>query len=161
MTGMEPKKAEIIRSWEIVFPNDANPHGTMFGGKLMAIMDKIAGIAAARYACRSVVTASTEAIVFKRPVKVGDRIQTIARVVYVGTTSMSIKVDVYAENPREGTRVHCTTARFNFVALDQEGKPTPVPPLLIETDEERKEYELAKFVKQQALERKKKIEEIR
>lgn len=157
---MKPKKAETIRSWEIVFPNDANPHGTMFGGKLMAIMDKIAGIAAARYACTSVVTASTEGIVFKRPVRVGDRIQTIARVVYVGRTSLIIKVDVHAENPIEGTRVHCTTARFNFVALDENGKPTPVPPLLVETDEERKEYHLAEFVKQQALERKKKIQEI-
>ena len=161
MNEQKSKKAETIRSWEIVFPNDANPHGTMFGGKLMAIMDKIAAIAAARYAGTSVVTVSTEGIVFKKPVRVGDRIQTFARVVYVGKTSMVVKVDVYAESPPTDTRVHCTTARFNFVALDGEGKPTSVPSLLIETDEERREYALAEFVKQQALERKKKIEEIK
>jgi len=152
----EPKKSEVIRSWEIVFPNDANPHGTMFGGKLMAIMDKIAAIAASRYAGKSVVTASTEAIVFKRPVRVGYRIQIQSRVVWVGTTSMVVKVDVFAENPITCEQVHCTTARFNFVALDANDKPTPVPPLRVETADEKRQHELAEFVIKQALERKKK-----
>ena len=92
---VKPQKSEVVKSWEIVFPNDTNPHGTMFGGKMMAVMDKIAAIAAARYAERAVVTASTEAIIFKRPVKVGDRIQVLARVVWTGTTSMVVKVDVF------------------------------------------------------------------
>ncbi|MCB0288945.1 MAG: acyl-CoA thioesterase [Calditrichaeota bacterium] len=156
---MEPKKSEEIRSWEIVFPNDTNPHGTMFGGELMAIMDKIAAIAASRYAGRAVVTASTEGIIFKEPVRVGDRIQTFARVVWVGRTSMVVKVDVFAENPLTLNRIHCTTARFNFVALDRQGKPTPVPPLLVETDEEKRQHELAEFVINQALARKQKSRE--
>ena len=156
---MEPKKSEEIRSWEIVFPNDTNPHGTMFGGELMAIMDKIAAIAASRYAGRAVVTASTEGIIFKEPVRVGDRIQTFARVVWVGRTSMVVKVDVFAENPLPLNRIHCTTARFNFVALDRQGKPTPVPPLLVETDEEKRQHELAEFVINQALARKQKSRE--
>lgn len=153
---MTPRKSETVRSWELVFPNDTNPHGTMFGGKMMAIMDKIASIAAARYSECSVVTASTESIIFKRPVRVGDRINIQARVVWVGRSSMVVKVDVFSENPLSCQQVHCTTARFNFVALDENDQPTPVPPLLVETDEEKQEYELAEFVINQALERKKK-----
>jgi len=156
---MKPKRAETIRSWEIVFPNDANPVGTMFGGKLMAIMDKIAAIAASRYAEKIAVTASTEAMDFKCPVKVGDRIQTFARVVWVGRTSLVVKVDVYAENPLTRKREHTTTAHFNFVALDEKGKPAPVPPLLLETEEDRRDWEIAEIVKKKALERKERIRE--
>ncbi len=156
---MNMKKAETVRSWEICFPNDANPHGTMFGGKLMAIMDKIAAIAASRYAERLVVTVSTEAIAFKHPVRVGDRIQTIARVVWSGKTSLVVKVNVYAENPMHSKREHCTSAHFNFVALDKTDKPIQVPPLLVETEQEQRDYKVAEFVKTQALERKKKIAE--
>lgn len=157
---MQPRKSEIIRSWELVFPNDTNPIGTMFGGKVMAIMDKIAAIAAGRFSGTSVVTASTEAIVFKRPIKQGDRIQTIGQVVWVGKTSIVVKVDVHAESPRSGEYRHCTTAHFIFVALDLQGNPTSVPPLLVETEEEKRNYQVAEFVKQQALERKKKFKEI-
>ncbi len=159
--SMQPQKSEVVKSWEIVFPNDTNPHGTMFGGKMMAEMDKIAAIAAARYAEKAVVTASTEAIIFKRPVKVGDRIQVVAKVVWTGTTSMVVKVDVFSEDPINCQTQHCTTARFNFVALDEAGKPTPVPPLLVETDEEKRQHELAEFVIKQALERKKKAAEVK
>jgi acyl-CoA thioesterase YciA len=156
---MKPQRSQTVRSWELVFPNDANPHGTMFGGKLMSIMDITAGIAASRYSRNLVVTASTESIVFKNPVKIGDRIETLARVVCTGRTSLVIKVDVFSENPKDHTRQHCTTAHFNFVALDQEGKPTPVPPLRVETDEEKREYQIAEFVKTQALERKAKMQQ--
>lgn len=154
---MQPKKAETIKSWELVFPNDTNPRGTMFGGKVMAIMDKIAAIAAGRFSGKSVVTASTEAIVFKKPIRLGDRLQTIGQVVWVGKTSMVVKVDVYAETPGTGEIRHCTTAHFNFVALDEQGNPTPIPPLIVETEEEKRNYEVAEFVKQHALERRKKI----
>ncbi len=150
---MKPQKAEIIRSWDVVFPNDANPLGTMFGGKMMAVMDKIAAIAASHYSGTIAVTASTDAIDFKRPVKVGDRILVEAKVVWVGRTSMVVKVNAYAENPRSRTCEHCTTAHFTFVALDPEGRPTPVPPIWVETEEEKRDYQEAEMVKRQALER--------
>jgi acyl-CoA hydrolase len=156
---MQPQKAEVIKSWELVFPNDTNPRGTMFGGKLMSMMDKIAAIAAGRYSGKSVVTASTEAIVFKKPIKQGDRIQIIGQVAWVGRTSIVVKVDVYAENPATGSHHHCTTAHFNFVALDSRDNPASVPPLLVETEEEKRNYAVAEFVKKQALERRKKIQE--
>lgn len=157
MEKLEPKKAEPLSSWHIVFPNDANPHGTMFGGKVMAIMDIQAGIVATQYARRAVVTASTEAVDFLIPVKVGDRLETIARVTYVGKTSMVVKVDVYAENPISGKRKHCTTAYFNMVALDEDGTPTAVPPLVVDSPDARREFELAEHIKRAALERKKKL----
>ncbi len=155
---MKKKKSETISSWDIVFPNDANPLGTMFGGKMMAVMDEIAGIAAARYCGRPSVTASTEAIIFKSPVKVGDRIESVARVVFTGNTSLVVKVDVYAENPiANRPRKHCTTAHFNMVALDDDGRPTPVPDLITETEQERQDYEIAEIVKKQALIRKQEV----
>ena len=154
---MKPVRSETVRSWEIVFPDDANPHGTMFGGKVMALMDKTAAIAAARFARKSVVTVSTEGIVFKRPIRVGDRIEICARVVWVGNSSMVIKVDVSGEDPQTYERTHCTTARFNFVALDRDNNPTRVPRLLVESEEEKREWEMAEFVIAQALERKKRL----
>lgn len=155
---MSLKKSKPMSSWDIVFPNDANPLGTMFGGRLMAAMDKMAGIAASRYCGRPAVTASTEAFIFKRPVKVGDRIETIARVVWVGNTSLVVKVEVFSENPmKKKERQSCTSGHFNMVAVDDEGKPTKVPDLLVETDMEKQDYEVAEIVKNQALIRKKEV----
>lgn len=152
------QKSECVSSWEIVFPNDANAHGTMFGGKIMAVMDKMAGIAASRYARNLVVTASTEWVHFKEPVRVGERIETTARVVWVGHSSMVVKIDVMAENFLTGDRRHCTTAHFNMVALDAEERPVRIPELLVETDEEKRDFEIAEIVKKKALERKQSIE---
>ncbi|NUM80376.1 acyl-CoA thioesterase [bacterium] len=131
----------------------------MFGGKVMAIMDIQAGIVASQYCRKTVVTASTEAVDFKNPVRVGDRIETISRVVFVGRTSLVVKIDAYAENPLSGKRKHCTTAYFNMVALDEDGVPTAIPPLIVETEDEKREFRIAEHIKQDALERKKKIRE--
>lgn len=130
----------------------------MFGGKVMAILDIQAGIVATQYCRRAVVTASTEAVDFRTPVKVGDRLETIARVVFVGKTSLVIKIDAYAENPISGKRKHCTTAFFNMVALDEDGAPTAIPPLIVESDEEKHDFELAQLIKRNALERRKQSE---
>jgi len=155
---MAAKKSEPMSSWDIVFPNDANPLGTMFGGKIMAIMDEMAGIASSRYCGRPAVTASTEAFIFKRPVTVGDRIETIARVVWVGNTSLVVKVEVFSENPvKKKERLSCTSGHFNMVAVDDKGKPTVVPKLLVETDKEKQDFEVAEIVKNQALIRKKEV----
>ena len=153
---MEPQKSELLSSWREVFPDDANPMGTMFGGKIMAAMDIMSGIVASKFCNKIVVTASMEALDFRNPVIVGYRLEIIARVVYVGKTSMVVKTDVYSENPLYEERKHCTTAYFNMVALDENGKPTIVPQLLVETEQEKKDYELAKIIKQSAIERKNK-----
>lgn len=155
---VKAKNSFPVSSWEIVFPNDANAHGTMFGGKIMALMDKNAGIAASRYARNLVVTASTEGMHFKEPVHVGEGLESTARVVWVGRSSMVIKVVVAAENFLTGEKRDCTTAHFNMVALDQDSRPTPVPPLLVKTAEEKHDYAIAEIVKKKALERKQNID---
>jgi acyl-CoA thioesterase YciA len=152
-----PKRAGTVSSWDLVFPNDANPYGSMFGGRLMALMDKVGALAGSDYAGRIVTTASVEAMDFKSPIYVGDRIEILARVVRVGRTSMVVKVDAYSDNPLTRERRHCTTAHFNFVALDAAGKPTPVPPLAIEAEQSRKDWEVAGIIQNKARMRRDKI----
>ncbi len=148
------KKAESLSSWELVFPNDANPYGSMFGGRLMALMDKVGAMAGASYARRVVTTASTEAMDFLAPIFVGEQIEIRARVTRVGSTSMVIRVEVFSENIHTTERRLCTRAHFNFVALDGTGRPAPVPPLIVETDEEQREYDIATIIRQKAIKRK-------
>jgi acyl-CoA hydrolase len=119
-------KATLLES---VFPTDTNPQGTLFGGQLVAWMDKAAGIAAMRQARRTVVTAAIENISFKVPILVGDLVELKALVVSVGRTSMVVEVEVFREGPFGTDRELCTVGRFTMVALDEERRPTPVPPL--------------------------------
>jgi acyl-CoA thioesterase YciA len=155
---MQPKKPEPVHNWSFVFPSDANPQGTMFGGRLLAMMDMVAGVAASRYAHTQVVTASTDSITFASPLFIGDRIEIIARVVWVGRASMVIKTDVFGEHPLTGDRKHCTTAHFVFIALDKNKSPAPLPPLSIESDDDKRDFAVAALVKQQSLDRKRQIE---
>lgn len=155
---MQPKKSEAVSNWSFVFPGDANPQGTMFGGRLLAMMDMVAGVAASRYAETQVVTASTDAIIFRLPLYIGDRIEIIARVTWVGTSSMVIKTDVFGEHPLSGSRKHCTTAHFNFIAISDNHLPTPIPPLLVETEDEKRDHVLAARVKQLSLDRRNQID---
>lgn len=119
-------KATLLES---VFPTDTNPQGTLFGGQLVAWMDKAAGIAAMRQARRTVVTAAIENISFKVPIQVGDLVELKARVVSVGRTSMVVEVEVFREGPFGADRELCTIGRFTMVALDEDRRPTPVPRL--------------------------------
>ncbi len=143
-----PKTSEEIVSWDFVFPNDANPFGTMFGGKMLAIMDTTAAIAAIRYSGRTVSTAAVEGVEFLQPVVVGDRVKTTAKVVHVGRTSMMVKVDVYVDH--SGQFKHCTTAHFAMVAFDDRKVPTEVPPLEFANEEERQMSEAAAMIREQA-----------
>jgi acyl-CoA hydrolase len=154
---MQPKKSDPVSSWSFVFPGDANPQGTMFGGRLLAMMDMAAGVAASRFAQTQIVTASTDSIVFTAPLYIGDRIEIRARVVWAGKTSMAVKTDVYGEHPLSGDRRFCTTAHFIFIAVGAGNGPAVLPPLLIETDEERRDYAEADLVRKQSLKRKERV----
>lgn len=117
------------RLLEMVFPDHTNHLGTLFGGTALAWMDKAAFIAASRYARRTVVTARSEQVDFKLPIRQGQLVETIARVVEVGRTSMQVDVELVAEDLLSGERALCTRGHFVMIALDAEGRPTPVPPL--------------------------------
>lgn len=114
---------------EIVFPQQTNHHGTLFGGEALALMDKAAFVAATRYARRTMVTRSSKEIEFRVPVKQGQLVELRARVVETGGTSVRVDVDMYREELLSGERMLATSGSFVFVALDEDGKPAPVPSL--------------------------------
>ncbi len=114
---------------EMVFPEQTNHYGTLFGGQALALMDKAAFIVASRYARRTVVTASSERCDFHVPVREGQLVELISRVVSTGTTSITVEVDLYSEDLLSGDRQLGTRGRFVLVALDAHGKPTSVPAL--------------------------------
>jgi uncharacterized protein (TIGR00369 family) len=114
---------------EMVFPEQTNHYGTLFGGQALALMDKAAFIAASRYARRTVVTASSEKCDFHVPVRQGQLVELVARIVATGKTSMTVEVDLQTEDLLSGDRSLATRGRFVLVALDAHGKPARVPPL--------------------------------
>ncbi|MHB8146171.1 MAG: acyl-CoA thioesterase [Vulcanimicrobiaceae bacterium] len=116
----------VERRTEIVFPTDANNYGTLFGGKALAMMDVVAGIAAMRACRKPVVTASIDRTDFKAPIRTGDFAETIATVARIGRTSIAVDVELWGENPVTGARHLSTTSRFVMVAVGPDGRPTPV-----------------------------------
>lgn len=117
------------RLLEMVFPDHTNHLGTLFGGQALAWMDKAAFIVASRHARRTVVTARSEEVNFRVPVRKGQLAELVARIVRVGKSSMTVEVELTGEDPLTGDRRVCTTGRFVMVALDSNGAPATVPPL--------------------------------
>jgi uncharacterized protein (TIGR00369 family) len=126
---LDPGAVTEARLLEMVFPEQTNHYGTLFGGQALALMDKAAFIAASRYCRRTVVTASSERVDFHVPVKQGQLVELAARIISAGKTSMTVEVEVIAEDLLSGDRQMATRGRFVMVALDAHGGPTPVPPL--------------------------------
>jgi acyl-CoA hydrolase len=126
---------------QIVLPQHANVHGTVLGGTVMHWIDMAAAIVANRHSRRPVVTASIDEMSFLAPIQVGQLAALKARITLVDRSSMEIRVDVESEDLLTGERLHTSTAYLTFVALDPATKrPTPVPPLVLETEEERAEH---------------------
>lgn len=136
-------ESRVIRTSR-VFPNDVNNHNTLFGGKLMFDVDMIASISAQRHSRTECVTASTDTVDFLSPITPADSVCFESFVTWTGSTSMEIFVKIIAENLKTGTRKIAATAFLTFVALDDQGKPTNVPGLIPETEEEKKLYETGK-----------------
>jgi acyl-CoA hydrolase len=132
---------------DIILPNQTNNFNTMFGGEVMQMMDKAAAIAALRFCRQSVVTASTERIDFRTPIHTGEIIEAIARVIYVGRTSLIVRIHIYAEHPLIGERRVCTTGYFSMVSVGKDGRPTAVPPLLLEDDRARDEWAVGEEIR--------------
>ena len=114
---------------EFVFPSDTNHLGTLYGGTLMAWMDKAAGVAGLRRAgSTAVVTAAVEALEFRVPIRGGELVELLAWVESVGRTSMKVRVEAHREDPASGARELCTAGTFTMVAVGGDGRPTPVRP---------------------------------
>jgi acyl-CoA thioesterase YciA len=121
----EPRGELTVRT--IAMPADTNANGDIFGGWVLSQMDQAGGIAGVERAQGRVVTIAVEAMTFIRPVKVGDVLCVYTQVESVGRTSMKIHIEAWARRFRTHTREKVTDATFTFVAIDDEGKPRPVP----------------------------------
>jgi uncharacterized protein (TIGR00369 family) len=137
---LQPKPASHARVTltQLMEVTDANVAGNVHGGVVMRLADTAAALAAIRHAGTLCVTVSVDELSFLEPVHVGDLLTLRASVNAVGTTSLEVGVRVESEDPVAGLRVHAATAYLVFVALDTDGRPRAVPPLLCETDEERR-----------------------
>ena len=131
----KPVCESISEYSELALPNDANGLGAVLGGKVMHLVDLTAAMAAMRHARRPVVTASVDSLHFLHPVRIGELIVLRSSVNRAFRTSMEVGVYVTAENLLSGRRLHTCSAYLTFVALDDRGKATPVPPVIPETEE--------------------------
>lgn len=126
---------------ELAMPNDANPLGTLFGGKVMHLVDLAGSLAAARHARSPVVTASVDYMNFLHPVHIGQLVVLKSSVNRAFTTSMEVGVSVSVEDLATGEIRHTSSAYLTFVSLGPNGKPAPVPELVPETEEEQRRWE--------------------
>ncbi len=138
MQDPKPPAASRVEMTQLVMPSDANVLGTAFGGKVMEWTDLAASLAAMRHCRRPVVTASIDQLSFLAPVRIGHVACLTARVNAAFGSSMEVGVEVVTEEPTTGERRLCCAAFLTFVALGPDGRPTPAPPLLPSTDEERR-----------------------
>jgi uncharacterized protein (TIGR00369 family) len=131
-----PRASEVTLS-QVMLITDANPWGNVHGGTIMKLVDTAGAIAAHRHGRLRVVTAEMDSMRFLSPVHVGDLVTIRAQVTAVWDTSLETAVDVEAENVLSGERRHTSSAYLVYVALDDHGRPTPLPPLLLESEDDR------------------------
>jgi len=139
----KPVSASRVTLSQLMHPEHANLLGNVHGGWIMKLVDEAAALACMRHAQKKVVTVAIDSMTFRRPIRLGDLIILNAEVSYAGRTSMEAEVHVVAENPITGKRTHTNTAYLVYVALDDRGRPTQVPPLQAETEEEKQRMEQA------------------
>jgi acyl-CoA hydrolase len=133
--GVEDSRVEMT---ELVMPQEINPLGSVFGGWVMALMDKAAAMAATRHCRGPVATASVDSIDFLAPMSLGHIVRLSAFLTRTFRSSMEVEVEVHSEDPRTGEHVKTCSAFFTMVSLGPDGHPRPVAPLLAVTPDERR-----------------------
>ncbi len=139
----KPVRDSISDVADLMFPPDSNMHGTVFGGKVLQMVDKAASVCAMRHSGKPVVTVAMERVEFLVPIRVGTFLIANARVNHTGRTSMEIGVEVYAEDMPGGRRVHTNSCLVTMVAVDAERRPSSVPGLILETPEDKERWTAA------------------
>lgn len=137
-------RASRVTLSQLMHLEHANLLGNVHGGWVMKLADEAGALACMRHAQKKVVTVAIDSMTFRQPIKLGDLVILRAEVTYTGRTSMEATVEVHAENPVTGEQTHTNTAYLVYVALDDEGRPTSVPPLQAENEEEKRKMEQAK-----------------
>ena len=153
---MKPKRVtdSQLTISHLMGPEDSNPLGNVHGGVLMKLIDEVGAITAARHAQRPVVTVAIDSLTFISPIRVGDLVVLTASLTWVGRTAMEVEVCVEAEHIFTGERIRANSAYIVYVALDENGKPTEVPRLIAETEEQRQRMIEADLRQAQRLTRK-------
>jgi acyl-CoA hydrolase len=142
MHGRQPAESEAVMA-ELMMPQHANLMGNVFGGVILALVDRVAAVCAIRHSHRQCVTVSVDKVDFREPIHVGELITAFARVNFAGKTSMEVGVKIVAENVLTGEKRHTNSCYVTYVALDDTGRPTEVPPIVPETPDEKRRYERA------------------
>lgn len=150
MQAKTPEQSKTIMT-DLVLPSETNPINNLFGGELLARMDRAASIAARRHSRRIVVTASVNHVAFNRSVPLGSVVTIEAKVSRAFKSSMEVFMDVWIEDRESGSRDKANEAIYTFVAVDESGRPVSVPELTPETDLEKERYEAALRRKQLSL----------
>jgi acyl-CoA hydrolase len=129
-----------VEMTELVLPNDTNILGNLLGGRMMHWMDIASAMAATRHSNKAVATIAVDSLDFRHPVRMGSIVILKAKLAWVGRTSMEVMVKAYAEDPKTGEVILTNKAYLTFVALDDQGNPTPVPRLTPQTEEEQADF---------------------
>ena len=143
MTAQKRSADSRVTLTQLMGPTDANTLGNVHGGVIMKVCDEAGAMAAVKHARHIAVTVTVDSMSFHSPVHIGNLMTVTAEVVWTGRTSMETRVVVTAENVLTGEVTHTNTAYFVYVALDENGRPTAVPSLLCETEEEQARFERA------------------
>jgi uncharacterized protein (TIGR00369 family) len=150
----KPVSASRVTLSQLMHPEHANLLGNVHGGWIMKLADEAGALACMRHAQKKVVTVAIDSMTFRQPINLGDLVILHAEVTYTGRTSMEATVEVIAENPLTGERTHTNTAYLVYVALDDEDRPTLVPPVKAETEEDRRKMEQAQERQERRLKQK-------
>ena len=142
---MRPSKKvseSLTEQQYLIRPTHINHYGRLFGGELLRWIDELAGIVARRHSNAIITTAAIDNLQFKAPVYAGQMVVLVGKITYTGTSSMEVRVDTYTED-LDGIRRVINRAYIVMVAIDEDGKPIPVPEIIPETEEQKMEYEAA------------------
>lgn len=150
MNSKHPEESITILT-DLVLPSETNHLNNLFGGELLARMDRAASIAASRHSRRIVVTASVNHVAFNRAISLGSVVTVEAKVSRSFKTSMEVFIDVWVENRESGNRIKANEAIYTFVAVDDSGRPVEVPPIVPESELEKQRFEAALRRKQLSL----------
>lgn len=150
----KPIRASRVTLSQLMHPEHANLLGNVHGGWIMKLADEAGALSCMRHAQKKVVTVAIDSMTFRQPIRLGDLVILNAEVTYTGHTSMEAAVEVLAENPLTGERTHTNTAYLVYVALDNHGRPSAVPPVKAETEEDQRKMEQAQLRQERRLKEK-------
>ncbi|MCJ7583530.1 MAG: acyl-CoA thioesterase [Anaerolineales bacterium] len=140
----KPMRASRITIAQLMQPEHANNLGNVHGGWIMKLVDEAGALACMRHSQHRVVTVAMDQMTFRQPIRIGDLVILNAEVTYTGSTSIEVEVQVVAENPITGEQTHTNTAYLVYVALGEDGKPVPVPPLRADKPAEKARMQAAR-----------------